>query len=298
MTRFSFHTELGMRENLEDSGQALIIRSLKSQAGEVAIFMVFDGVGGQDCGEIASQLAASQVTQSLCLFFSTWSADPLGPELPIDTITKALVRALERANQAIIQLCNEASETKAMATTAVCGVVVDSTLYVAWAGDSRCYLDQQNQFQCLTRDHSEAQRLVELGLLSCQGAKDHPSAHTVTRYLGQTVGFAAETAAWRINSGDVVLLCSDGLTDVICDGQIAEHIRSYQAGDFSFDVLPKRLIEDALAAGTQDNVTVLCCEYQSPESEANKITNRTLTGVHPLELANVLQHVSKENENV
>ena len=118
MTRLSFHTELGLRENLEDSGQALIIRPLKSQAGEVAIFAVFDGVGGQDCGEIASQLAASQVTQSLSLFFSTWSDDPLGPQLPIDAITTALIRALERANQAIIQLSNEASETKAMATTA------------------------------------------------------------------------------------------------------------------------------------------------------------------------------------
>src|SRR3990172_8966143 len=67
--------------------------------------------------------------------------------------------------------------------------------------------------------------------------------------------------AWRLKAGDIVLLCTDGLTDVIADSRIAERIGSYQAGKFSFDELPRRLVEDALAADTQDNITVLCCEY-------------------------------------
>lgn len=297
MTRFACHTDPGPRENLEDSYQAFTIRPWHQNSPEIPVLGVLDGVGGQSSGEIASQLAASQLTQNTSLFFSSWSADLTASQLPIDAVPGALRKALERANQGIVQVCAEVAEFAGMAATAVWAVIVYSVLYVAWVGDSRCYVYHQGRIRQVTRDHSEARRLVELGLVSQAQAKTHPLAHTIYKYLGQPSDFAAETSAWRISAGDLVILCTDGLTDVLPEEVLAEEVRAYQAGEFPFDQLPVRLVDRALTAGTQDNVTVVCCEYDPFGGDIPKAMQKTRTNAYPIQVASVLAYLSEDKQD-
>lgn len=105
------------------------------------------------------------------------------------------------------------------------------------------------------------------GRLDAAEAKSHPAAHTITQYLGKAREFAAETHRCPLDDGDVILLFTDGLSDVLSDERIADIVASYRAGDCSFKEIPHKLVAAALAAQTQDNVTVLCCEYRAPKSQ-------------------------------
>jgi protein phosphatase len=176
-----------------------------------------------------------------------------------------------------------------MATTVVCATVGEAGLHVAWAGDSRCYLYSGSVLRQVTQDHSEVERLVDLGLISREDAKVHPLRHTITRYLGQAEGFAPDTVHHALSSGDVVILSTDGLTDVVSDRAMAEEIGSYHAGRFRFEELPDRLVERALQAGTHDNVTVLVCGYK-----IDVPSSKTMTGAYPVALSGVFRSLSEE----
>jgi protein phosphatase len=203
-----------------------------------------------------------------------------------------------QANEAILRQASEHPELKGMATTAVCALVVNGVLYVAWLGDSRAFLFSGGRLRQLTQDHSEVQRLVNAGLLEAAQARFHPAAHVIYRYLGSKEGFSPSTQTCRISAGDVILLCTDGMTDVLDDQEIAAHIQSCKAGQYPFDDLPRRLARQALEAGTGDNVTVLCCEYSPEPISEPRSFGRTLTGAYPAELAKALHHLAKENRHV
>ena len=176
-----------------------------------------------------------------------------------------------------------------MSTTIVCALIVDDVLYVAWAGDSRCYIYSKNKIRQLTTDHSAVNQLIDEGLLDCKYAKCHPLSHTITRFLGTEDDFAADTTTYKLSHGDVILLCTDGLTDVLEDEDIADSIGKYQSGKILFKQLPHHLVQRALTCGTTDNVTVVCCEYIADPTKKSKSSSSTLTGAYPAEIAETLQ---------
>lgn len=292
MTRAASHIDRGLRENLEDEARAVIIMKTVPRQGEVVMLFGADGAGGHNAGEVASAMAADRV---LAVLAACLAANPLGAEAGV--ITEVLLQSLRYANEAIVAEAAASAERAGMATTIVVGVIAAGTLHVAWAGDSRCYLYGEGGLRRLTRDHSQCQRLIDLGLLSPVDAQFHPLCHTIDRYLGQAEGFEPEVMACRIVTGDMVLLCTDGLTDVLSDDQIAEVVRAYETGRCGLEDLPVRLVEAALAAGATDNVTALCCEYQPADLPEAYSLNMTLTGAYPVALMNVFQ-ASKEIDHV
>ena len=298
MIHSAFHIDQGPRENLEDCCRSVVIEALAPVKRQVAIAGVFDGVGGNNFGEIASDLGATQIVCSLAVFFATHPAAVEQSALNPDTVVGALLSAFDQANQVIIQQAKEFKELAGMASTAVCAVIVDGTLFVAWAGDSRCYLYDGESLRQITRDHKEIEYLIEQGIIDRQEAGNLPLAHTINRYLGQPQGFAPQSQVCRIRPGDVLLLCTDGLTDVLTDRQIERHIKAAQAGHYPFDDLPARLTASALKAKTRDNITVLACEYQPPQAGPASLMESTLTGAYPVELAKTLYHLSQETQNV
>jgi serine/threonine protein phosphatase PrpC len=283
MTRIASHIDIGHRANLEDTARAIQLRQAVPRKTGADILILADGAGGHQCGEVASTLGVDAVSSFLAAQLVT-APDETVPDIG-GSITGVIEAAIVYANEAVVERAAGANELRGMASTVVCIVIRDSVLYVVWAGDSRGYLYGDGRLRRITHDHSPVQRLIDLGLVDPAEARSHPLSHIIDRYLGQPQGFAPEIGTYRVLPGNVVLACSDGLTDVLSDEQIADHIRFYQTCRCTFEELPVRLVEAALAAGTTDNVTVLCCEYEPAAFPPVHPMEATLTGAYPVAIS-------------
>jgi protein phosphatase len=202
---------------------------------DAGVFLVADGMGGHASGEVASRVAAD-----------TFLASVERMELPA---------ALLLAHRAVVDAATADASRKGMGSTAVAARVKDGRVRVAWVGDSRGYLFRRGVLSRLTRDHSVMNLLLERGDLTEADAARHPQRHVITQTLGHGEPQPSE-AETMLRSGDLVLLCSDGLTDELSDADIAAVLR--EASDLEAAV--RTLIERALASGGRDNVSVILVE--------------------------------------
>ena len=294
MTRLVFHTAQGPRENLEDTCFALRLSLPPLGKDMIPVFGVLDGAGGHEAGEVASGLGSACISASLVQSL-VGNFLGIGPEsVTPETRLRMLTDALHAGNQVVLECAAESTACVGMATTTVCGFIRDHILYMAWAGDSRGYLHTGGRLKPLTRDHSRTRELIDAGLLTPEEAPYHPDAHCITRYLGQAQGFEPQTRLHPIRPGDVVLLCTDGLTDVLDDSDIQSHIDAAHQREGGFGQLPEQLVAAALAAGTTDNTTVLCLQYQ-PTSRLRLFPDQTFTGQYAIAAAESLQaHLTQE----
>jgi protein phosphatase len=197
-----------------------------------------DGMGGLNAGEVASQEAVYRFLEAL--------EEPLA--------ARALARAVSDANTHVYELSRSDPELVNMGTTIVaCGLAADGRWAVAHVGDSRAYLFRDGELQLLTMDHSIVQQMVEQGALSEEEAWASPNRHIITRAVGLEAEVAVEAAEVERKCGDVLLLCSDGLSDLLRDELIAEVLREQP----SLDTAADQLIAAANRAGGTDNITVL-----------------------------------------
>lgn len=289
-SRVTFATNPGPRPNFEDAVDAFCLTLYGKGEEDISELVVGDGVAGNRFGEVASAMGVTQISSFLAASFASSGSEFRCVNLSPDTILDALEESFNLANRAILRQASEQPELKGMATTAVCALIVNSVLYTIWAGDSRCYLCSLGTVKQITHDHSEVQKLVDAGIVDEQDAKTHPLGHTITQFLGKPKGFACDTKVHRLEPGDVIVLCTDGLSDVVSKDQIGAQIAAYQSGNCDFEDLPSLLIQQALNAGTTDNVTVLCCEYR-PKIQP---CDRTLTGAYPAAAARTIRNMSKE----
>lgn len=216
------------RENNEDALR------VDAQAG---LLLVADGMGGHPCGDVASRVAADALVHALAP----------GPG--------NLVDAIARADAAVLAAAEDGTGMPGMGTTCVACRGCAEGLEIAWVGDSRGYLLRAGRLEALTRDHNEAQYLVDEGLLNLEQAAHHPGRHMLARALGLGGLERSEIDTRTVPAapGDRVLLCSDGLTGELDDVRIAEALDQHADDQVSVDAL----IEAALAAGGHDNVTVV-----------------------------------------
>jgi len=285
--RIASAIDRGHREDIEDALAVFHLRLHQPGDVEATLMEVCDGVGGEQLGEAASALATRSIGRALT--GSLLGVEPLAEaSLAPDSVLDMLCHATRGANEAVLK---EAARrgVQGMATTAVCAVVIHDRLHVVSAGDSRCYVCTAKGIRQITRDHSETQDLVEVGMLDPSEAPFHPLAHHINRYLGQREGFLPDTRLCRLSSGDIVLLAADGMTDVLGADDLAAMVRDYRRGVFSFDELPDRLVQAALAAGTTDNVSVICYEHPAPGLTDTPYFNRTLTASYASAVARTLQ---------
>ncbi len=289
MTRLCMFSHKGPRENLEDAAHGIVVCD-DLVGAEYPLLDVCDGVGGNCCGEIASAIARDVIVALMAAFLATARLPMDSESIAPDTVFDAMTRAFASANSAITKHASLNQATRGMATTAVCACVVENVLYVAWSGDSRCYHHSRGTLRRMTTDHTQLQQLLDLGLISAADAAGHPLAHTIDRFLGANDRFQPDTHMARIKSGDVILLSTDGLTDVVSDQQIAGAIMACQEGDFG--QLARKLGEEALAAGTQDNVTILACEYQP--STGRELLQQTCTESYLVRFAESMQALTQE----
>ena len=211
---------------------------------EAGVFVLADGMGGYNAGEVASAIAADTVVESL--------AGAL-PGTPGDQAAAALVRALERANGAILACAARRPECLGMGTTIAVVVLAGQTAALAHVGDSRIYLHRAGELVRLTRDHSLGQAMVDAGLAGEVAGRGPALRGVLTRALGVGPVADPDVAVLSVRDGDRLLLCSDGLTDLVSD----ETIGGLLGWGECADATARRLIDAALDAGGLDNVTAL-----------------------------------------
>ena len=211
------------------------------------LYAVCDGMGGEEAGEVASYTAA--LTMSLLKEFS--------PESEVQTEIDALSIT---ANIAVYRKAEE--KRVSSGSTMVCAALHEGKMTVANIGDSRAYLLRDGELVQLSHDHSEAQQLVDRGFVTREEARTLAESHTVTRYFGvdpdEYTVEATFADEFEPKEGDFQLLCSDGLTDMLTDGEIQKTIEP-QAGATEN---AKRLVQKAKEAGGRDNVTVVLLKIE------------------------------------
>jgi protein phosphatase len=222
----------------------------------VIFAVVADGIGGHRAGEVAAELAVNYISQGVS---ESNGKKPL----------KALETSIHEASQAIAAHSAAKSEQEGMGATCACAWITDRQLYISHVGDSRIYLIRGLRIRRLTIDHTWVQEAVDKGIISTEQARDHPNVHVIRRYLGSVqlpeVDFrmyledgeddeeAIGNQGYEMEPGDVVLLCSDGLTDLVWDDEILQTMRSKS----NVKTAAEALVDLANQRGGHDNITVV-----------------------------------------
>jgi len=237
--RVGGHTAQGVRPNNEDRYVVDLDRHL---------FLVADGMGGQERGEQASGMAAEIIPQVV--------QDRLAAQ---EQAAEALQKALAAANEAIIDAGRTQPEGRRMGTTAVCALQVADRVYVAGLGDSRAYLVRRGRVEQLTVDHSVAQALVACGALSPEEARNSPYQHVLHKFLG-CAGMmeGADVRPFTPEAGDRLILASDGLTNHVTDQDFLEGPGRFPDPQDWAD----HLVKSALERGSRDNVTCVVVAFE------------------------------------
>lgn len=200
-----------------------------------------DGMGGRRAGDVASALAVQQITHALT------QGTRLG------SVQRALRHSLHQAHAAIRQHAQRHADCQGMGATVVAAVFLQDRLVLAHLGDARAYLWRQGQLHRLTRDHSWVQEEIDAGRLSPEAAARSGQGHLVTRALGVGRHVCPALGEVRLEAGDLVMLCSDGLSDRLGDGEIAALLNP----PIPLSARANHLIAAANARGGQDNISVV-----------------------------------------
>ncbi len=223
------------------------------------LFVVADGMGGARAGEVASRIAVETFERGLP---------------PDGTPESRLTVAIQDANREIHSLSRSERELDGMGTTLTAAYLDDAHLAIAHVGDSRAYMFRAGELARLTEDHSLVDELVKAGKLTEEQALEHPQRSIITRALGPEPEVAVDTRSYPVRAGDVLLLCSDGLTSMLSDPQITAILRAQTSLPEAAD----HLIDAANEAGGRDNITVLLTRFGPPD-EVSEREQPTMVGV-------------------
>jgi protein phosphatase len=234
--------------------------SLPEPATQVAdqpahLFLVADGMGGHRAGERASALAVAAI-EHFTLNTFRWFFGPSRDGAA--TALHELEESLEEADTQILAESREHPELDGMGTTVTMAFHVGSRLCVVHAGDSRAYLHRGGQLHQVTEDHTVTADLVRAGTLRADQVEDHPLRHVITNVVGgNDRGVRVEVRALDLQAGDRLLICSDGLSEMVDDGVIAETVGSNDGPEAA----ARRLLTLANDAGGRDNITVVIAHF-------------------------------------
>ena len=236
---------------------------------DLGVAILADGMGGYQAGEVASRMAIDVCSRSLQQDFAGFEWLP-GSERS-ERLSRLLLKAVFSANAAIFQASLADVHHAGMGTTLVLTLAHHDKLLVAHVGDSRLYRLRDGQLEQITRDHSQVQDQVDAGLLSPEQARNAPNRNLVTRALGIDMLVQPELNRYATRAGDLYLLCSDGLNDMVDDAQIAAIVR---AGGASLDATAAALVASANAMGGADNVSVILIRIDALAVEAVGLLER------------------------
>ena len=211
------------------------------------VYIVADGVGGNNAGEIASRTAVSAVAGYI-------RENPIKDIVREEELQKYFMACLSKANTEIYTLARKYEENRGMATTMVIAYFVGKLCYVINVGDSRAYVCRNRQLQCITEDHTYVNELLKKGVITPEEAETHPERNMITRAIGGDAVVEPDFFRVDLEDGDIVLLCTDGLYS---------EVKEYLTADILTDAESMRdaaspLVHEANRLGGRDNITVIC----------------------------------------
>lgn len=206
--------------------------------------LVCDGMGGANGGNIASETAARTISEKLNFGYHEAMND--------NSIKHLIVSSVEAANATVFSRSRNDSTLMGMGTTVVLAIIKNDSLYIAHVGDSRIYIVTKDSINQLTTDHSVVQLMIDRGEIRPEEAKDHPQKNVITRAIGVDAEIRIDFSQEVYNSGDIVLLCSDGLTNFVDERTILDICNTYDSY-----TLADALVDKANENGGGDNVTVI-----------------------------------------
>ncbi|MBO8127684.1 MAG: Stp1/IreP family PP2C-type Ser/Thr phosphatase [Peptococcaceae bacterium] len=210
--------------------------------GDLGLFAVADGMGGHVAGEVASKMA-----------LEVFSREVEGRLMQGDEAEAALVAGVMAANNEVFVASRRNKDYEGMGTTLAAAVVRDRELLTAHVGDSRIYLVRDGRIFQLTEDHSLVQQLVREGKIDNEEAQHHPYRNILSRALGTQELLKVDTVRYPLRNSDRIILCTDGLTNLVSDREICDITCRYALPD----PVVKGLVETALERGGIDNITII-----------------------------------------
>lgn len=225
-----------------------------------------DGMGGYNAGEIASGMATAFIKSEM----SRWLSE-VGRHAKAKEIRRALEICVENANRSIFNASDSNPQYAGMGTTLVVGVFREASLVLGHIGDSRCYRMRGNTFDQITKDHSLLQEQIDAGLITPEQAQGSSIKNLVTRALGVDDAVALDVREHDVEAGDCYLMCSDGLSDMVDDAEIA----SILGGSLPIEQKADALVAAANDHGGRDNISVLLVQVDSG-SEKRGLISRLL----------------------
>ncbi|MDO4475668.1 MAG: Stp1/IreP family PP2C-type Ser/Thr phosphatase [Lachnospiraceae bacterium] len=229
-------TDVGRKRSLNED---FVYASQQSVGPLKNLFIVADGMGGHNAGEIASRLAVESMVDHI---------ESAAEGSPIRILDSAVLAA----NQAVAEKAGSDKSFAGMGTTLVACTLEEDCLYLLNVGDSRLYIVGE-QIQQITRDHSLVEEMVRRGELARSQAQNHPEKNVITRAIGARSTVRADLFDVTVQEGEIVLLCSDGLTNMVEDEQILEILQS----EPELETAGRKLIEAANLNGGADNISVI-----------------------------------------
>jgi len=221
------------------------------------LFIVADGMGGHQAGEQASAMAVESI-ETFALNTLRWFFLLQGTEE--HDVLKEFQAALQQADAKLCQEARQHPELAGMGTTLTIAYCVGSRLFVVHVGDSRCYLLHGSELQCLTHDHTMVAELISRGMLQPEEARHHQFRHVITNAVGgHELGVKVECHRIELEADDMLLLCSDGLTEMVPDDHIATVLQTQRDPREACE----RLVAEANDNGGKDNITVIAARFDA-----------------------------------
>ncbi len=232
------NTNVGLARKNNQDAFAVEIKS-----DQCAWSLVCDGMGGANGGNVASKIAVDTIEEIL--------KENYKEELSAQELSEISLYSIKCANDEVFATAKDDKELSGMGTTVVLALLNNNNLCISHVGDSRIYLYSYAQVKQVTKDHSYVQDLMDNGSLTEQEAKVHPLRNIITRSVGVHDKVEIDTQILQVNEKDIIVLCSDGLSNYISTKQLEEFIENTE-----IEKLCDKLIEFALECGGADNVTV------------------------------------------
>jgi len=211
--------------------------------------IVADGMGGHNAGEVASNIATISISEYINKRYSD--------ELSYDDLKGLLLKAVEEANKNIFAESQYSQEKTGMGTTLVMCFIINNKVIVTHVGDSRVYIVRKDAIYKITKDHSLVAQLVEEGKITEKEAHNHPQKNVITRALGTDATVDIDMCEFDLEDDDYILLCTDGLSNMLTDDEILKTIIESE----NVIISPKNLVDRANEKGGTDNITAVVLKY-------------------------------------
>ncbi len=239
--RFGVKSDRGkVREINEDSYNVIV-----GYPGIPVSFIIADGMGGHNSGEVASKAAVDSASKYILESPKVLSE--------AEDILQVIKEVMEDANKYVFKKSLESEVDFGMGTTLIVAVVHDKKLFIGHVGDSRVYMLRDHGIDRLTEDHSFIEELIKNGTLTREEAENHPNKNVITRALGCAENIQIDTYSYDLRDDDICIMCTDGLTNMLSEAEIKEIIEVNE----DLELTCEKLVAEANKKGGEDNITVI-----------------------------------------